>query len=186
MIPGSGGADIPELVTPRLILRGMGAGEFPAFAALWSDPEVTARIGVPARGEADSWAAFLRNAGSWALLGYGQWAICDRSAGTFLGHAGIFRAMRGHGEDFDSVAEAGWVLARAAQGRGIGTEAVRAMLAWIDASDHAGPLVAQIDRGNAASLALAARMGFLRMRDVTGGERGLALLRRPGPEEPPG
>lgn len=70
--------------------------------------------------------------------------------------------------------------------RGIGTEAVKAMPGAIDASDPAGPLVVQIDRGNAASLALAARMGCRRMRDVAGGERGLALLRRPGPEEPPG
>ncbi|WP_255683798.1 GNAT family N-acetyltransferase [Alitabrizicola rongguiensis] len=167
-------------------MRGMWPADFPSFAALWLDPEVTARVGVPARDEAESWGSFLRNAGSWVLLGYGQWAICDRTSGEFLGHTGIFRAMRGHGADFDGAPEAGWVLARAAQGRGIGTEAVRAMLAWVDASDHAGALVAQIDHGNAASLALAARMGFRRMRDVAGGERGLALLRRPGPQEPPG
>lgn len=54
----------------------------------------------------------------------------------------------------------GWVLAAWSHGQGFGTEAVRAGLAWID-QDLAPPRVpCIINAENAASLALAARVGF--------------------------
>lgn len=173
--------DIPEIITARLVLRGMEVADFPAFAAIWADPVVTAQVGVPPRDRAEAWGSFLRYAGSWPLLGYGQWAVCDRESGRFLGQAGLFKAHRGHGATFDDFPESGWVLASEAQGRGLGSEAVRACLEWFDASPYRGEVVAQIDIRNAASLALAARMGFRQFGQVEVDGLMLALLRRPAP-----
>jgi RimJ/RimL family protein N-acetyltransferase len=64
---------IPELRTDRLILRGMARADFTAFAAVWQEPEVMRFLGRKPRPRSESWAAFLRNAGGWALgQGYGR------------------------------------------------------------------------------------------------------------------
>lgn len=39
------GNAVPILETPRLILRGPVLEDFPAYAAMWADPEVTRFIG---------------------------------------------------------------------------------------------------------------------------------------------
>ena len=152
--------DAPEIITERLILRAMRLEDFDAFAAIWADEDVARQVGVPVRPRGQSWGAFLTNVGHWRLLGYGQWAVTERATGAYLGQTGMFRAHRGFGAAFDDWPEAGWVLGRAAQGRGIGTEAVRAAHDWFDGV-IGGVTVAMIDRGNAASLRLAAGMGYV-------------------------
>ncbi len=140
--------------TERLVLRGFTPADFDGFAAIWADPLVTALIGVSARDRAEAWGAFLKIAGSWSLLGYSQWAVCDRVSGELLGQTGFFKAFRGHGPTFDDFPEAGWVLTREAQGLGIGREATEAAHRWFDAK-IGGPTVCQIDARNAASQKLA-------------------------------
>ena len=167
--------DIPVLTTPRLTLRAFVPADFDAFAAIWADPVVTAHVGVPPRDRAASWQSFLMIAGGWQLLGHGQWAIADRATGALLGQTGFFRVIRGYGAHFDDLPEAGWVLARGAMGRGIGTEAVRAAHDWFDAH-VGGATVAQIDARNAASQRLAARMGYVAYGEVEDGA--LRLYRR--------
>jgi RimJ/RimL family protein N-acetyltransferase len=171
----------PTLTTPRLTLRPFTLADFDVFAAIWADPVVTAHIGVPARDRGASWQSFLMIAGGWALLGHGQWAIADRATGVLLGQTGFFRVIRGYGAHFDDLPEAGWVLSREAMGRGYGTEAVRAAHDWFDAH-VGGPTVAQIDGRNAASQALASRMGYRVYAEVGGEEAGhgagLGLYRR--------
>jgi len=170
-------ADIPVLRTQRLILRGMVLADFPAFVSLWQEPEVVRFIGQP-RAEAESWGGFLRIAGSWALEGFGQWAITAAADGAFLGQAGFFRGARGLGADFDSVPECGWVLTGAAQGQGLGREAVEAVHGWLDAQALAGPTVAMIEVGHEASLKLATRLGYRPMREIEEGGDRVTLLRR--------
>lgn len=156
---------IPVLETERLVLRGFTAEDFDGFAAIWADPVVTERIGVPARDRAESWSAFLKIAGGWTLLGYSQWAICDRETGALWGQTGFFQAMRGHGAPFDDHPEAGWVLAAEAMGRGLGPEAAGAAHDWFDAR-VGGPTVCQIDATNGASQAVAARLGYRQFAEI--------------------
>ncbi len=157
--------EIPRIETARLILRAFEAADLDAFARIWADPVVTARVGVPPRDRAESWHALLKIAGGWQLLGYGQWAVRDRETGVLWGQTGFFMAMRGHGPAFDDHPEAGWVLAREAMGRGLGREAAEAAHAWFDAR-VGGRTVCQIDARNAASQALAARLGYVRYAEV--------------------
>ena len=95
---------------------------------MWGDPRVTRHIGGRPFTRDEVWAKILRYVGHWSLLGYGYWVVEDRASGSFLGEAGLADFKRGIGPGFDGAPEIGWVLAPAAQGAGVATEAVRAVL----------------------------------------------------------
>lgn len=171
---------IPVVETDQLRLRGMVRDDFPRFVALWQEPEVLRYIGREPRSEAKSWDVFLKIAGTWAIEGFGQWAIERKSDGAFIGQTGFFVGKRGLGEDFDAGPEAGWALSAQAQGQGLGREAVFAAHRWFDAQPFAGPTFAMIEIGHAASFAVAARLGYQPMRETEElGDR-VMLLRRDG------
>ncbi len=169
---------IPELVSDRLVPRGMGKADFAGFAAVWQEPEVVRYIGAKPRPLSESWGAFLRIAGSWAVDGFGQWAITRRSDGRYLGQCGFFMAVRGLGADFEEVPEAGWVLATDAHGQGYGREAVGTAHAWFDAQSFGGCSVAMIELGHAGSFAIAERLGYRALREVEDRGDRVMLLRR--------
>lgn len=169
---------IPQVETERLVLRGMAREDFPALAAIWSEPEVVRFIGGKPRPLSESWAVFLRIAGSWAIEGFGQWGIYRRQDGAFLGQTGFFTAMRGLGPDFDDAPEAGWVLTAAAHGQGFGREAVTAAHQWFDAQPFGGRSRAMIEVGHRASFAIAERLGYLPLRESMDlGDRVMLLAR---------
>ena len=62
--------------------------------------------------------------------------------------------------DADGVVEIGYGLARPSRGRGYGTEAVRAMCAWLFDEGGAQMIVAGTEASNAASHRLLAKVGF--------------------------
>lgn len=156
---------IPVIETERLVLRAMVRADFAAFAAIWQEPAVVRFIGNKPRPDSESWGVFLRIAGSWAIEGFGQWAITRKSDGAFLGQTGFFNAMRGLGEDFDAAPEAGWVLTGAAQGQGYGPEAVAAVHRWFDGQPFGGRSNCMIELGHAASFRIAERLGYRPMRE---------------------
>lgn len=154
---------IPVLRTARLTLRGMQPADFAAYAALWSDPRITAQILPEPRDQTESWRSFLMNAGSWAMSGIGQWAV-ERD-GRFIGQVGFFVARRGLGDDFDLAPECGWVIDPAFQGQGLATEAVMAAHDWFDARHLESRTLIAV--GHVASERLAARLGYRQFRVVT-------------------
>ena len=173
---------VPVIGTERLELRAMVRADFPAFAEIWREPEVVRYIGRKPRPDSESWAAFLRIAGSWAIEGFGQWAIVRKADGAFLGQAGFFTARRGIGEDFDAAPECGWILTAGAHGQGYAREAVGAAHRWFDAQSFGGRSHAMIEIGNAASFAVALRLGYRPMREAEDlGDRVMLLAREPGP-----
>lgn len=172
---------IPIIETARLRLRPFRRDDFPEFAAIWQEPEVMRFIGRKPRPVAESWGTFLRIAGSWALDGYGQWAVEQKADGALIGQTGFFTAMRGLGADFDASPESGWVFTTKAQGQGFGPEAVRAAHDWFDAQDLGGRTVAMIELGHAASFRVAERLGYRPMREVEDlGDRVMLLERLAG------
>ena len=172
---------VPVVETERLVLRGMVRADFPALAAIWQEPEVVRFIGGKPRPVSESWATFLRIAGSWPIEGFGQWGIFRKSDDQFLGQAGFFTGMRGLGADFDDAPEAGWVLTSAVHGQGLGREAVTAAHRWFDAQPFGRGSRAMIEVGHGASLAIARRLGYLEFRQTEDlGDR-VHLLRRDRP-----
>jgi len=150
---------VPELSTERLVLRGPTLADFPHCAALWADPEVVRFIGGQVSTREQAWARLLRYVGHWELLGYGFWVATDRATGRFAGELGVARFERDLAPALGDF-EAGWVLAAWAHGRGLATEAMRAVLAWTDARFADRPTACLIDLGNTASHRVATKLGY--------------------------
>jgi RimJ/RimL family protein N-acetyltransferase len=152
----------PTVETGRLRLRGYRREDFPALAAMWSDPLVMRHVLRRPSTEEESWARLLRYAGLWPMLGYGYWAVEERSTGRFVGDVGFADFRRDMTPAFGDAPEAGWVLAAWAHGKGFATEAVRAAHAWSDAHlGRAGHTVCMIALENAPSIALAIKCGYV-------------------------
>jgi RimJ/RimL family protein N-acetyltransferase len=149
----------PELTTERLRLRGYARDDFDWFDATWRSETVNRHIGGRPRSRAENWPRFLLNFGQWELFGYGFWMIEERVGGARVGIAGLMHAMRDIAA-IDAYPEAGWVLADGAAGKGYGTEAMRAILAWGDAYVDTPQTGCIIDPGNAASINVARKLGY--------------------------
>jgi RimJ/RimL family protein N-acetyltransferase len=144
---------------------------------LWADVEVTRFIGGKPQSAQEAWFRILRYAGSWSLLGYGFWAICDRKTGAFIGEGGFSDFGRGIAE-LDGFPEIGWAFGPAAWGRGLASEAVSAMVAWADRDIAAAETRCWITNDNVASVKVATRNGYVASADLPDGSR---VFRRPRP-----
>ena len=102
----------------------------------------------------------LCHRGHWDWLGYGYWAMEERATGRFYGAVGFTELHRDLTPSIASVPETDWVLTPQLHGRGIGTEAVAAIMALGDAHFGNTRAICIIDPENIASLALAARFGY--------------------------
>jgi RimJ/RimL family protein N-acetyltransferase len=154
--------DSRAITTDRLIMAPHDRSDFADLSAMWADPQVVRFLGGSPQSEEESWARLLRYAGSWALLGFGFWAVRARDGGGYLGDIGFLEGRRAGVDGFDGDPEIGWSLNVAAQGKGYAGEAVRAALGW-GGENFAGRFnrtVAMINPDNAASVAVAARCGF--------------------------
>lgn len=150
----------PALATSRLVLHGHTVADFEACAAMWADPLVTRHIGGRPFSEEEVWARLLRYAGLWALLGFGYWAVRERSSGRFVGEVGIADFRRDITPALGEAPEVGWVLAPWAHGRGFATEAVLGALAWSDSHLGSPRTVCLIDPANVASVRVARKCGY--------------------------
>lgn len=177
-------APIPRLETERLVLRGHQLEDFDECFKMWSDLQVTRyTIGRPSTRE-EAWARLLRNAGHWALLGFGYWVVQERSSSRFLGEVGLADLRRDLEPSFGNAPEAGWVLCAGAWGRGHATEAMRAVLEWGGANLRSERTVCMIHPENLASLKVATKCGFQEVTRTTYRSGPTVLFERalsPGP-----
>jgi RimJ/RimL family protein N-acetyltransferase len=151
----------PTLTTARLTLSPPRASDFEDSAAMWSDPLVVRHVGGRTSTPEESWARLLRARGLWSLLGYGYWAVRETASGRYVGEVGFADFHRGLQPSIDGIPEMGWVLATAAHGEGLASEAVAAGLTWGQGQWGDAPVVCIIHPDNAPSLKLAYKMGFL-------------------------
>ncbi len=167
--------------TPRLTLAPPALADFDEYAALWSDQAVVRYMGGAPFSRSAAWARFQRQAGGWALRGFGTWVLRERTSGRFVGEAGFQDFRRDITPALGPEPEAGWMLAPWAHGRGLASEAVAAAHAWADARFGGPRTVCMIDPDNAPSLRLAALMGYAEYARAAFGERSVVLLERPAP-----
>jgi RimJ/RimL family protein N-acetyltransferase len=159
--------------TARLILRQNHPSDLDARCAITGDPDFMRFVGgVYDRQE--NWARIMRYIGHWTAFGYGLFAIEERDTGRYVGNVGLARFERALGEDFDPFPEAAWMIAQWAEGRGYAAEAMTAALDWHERAFGAQRQVCIIDPGNAASLRLAAKLGFVAYREAA--NRGVPVL----------
>ncbi len=154
-------AVVPEariLHTPRLVLRPLVEPDAAAIVAYRYDPEVARHQSWDRYGEDDARAliAALADACPGTPGAWFQWGICDRISGELLGDCGLKTL-----ED-PRLGLLGYTLGRAHQGRGLATEALRAVieLAFDRLTMHR--LSASVDADNHRSLALLERLGWRR------------------------
>jgi RimJ/RimL family protein N-acetyltransferase len=164
---GFSSANVPVLETERLILRGHGLDDFEDSFALWSDPHVTRFIGGRPSTREEAWGRLLRYAGHWSLLGFGYWAVEERSTGRFIGEMGFAEGKREIAPSLEGIPEAGWALSPAVHGKGYATEAVQALIAW--GERHFGPVrtACIIAPENDASIRVAEKCGYREFQRTT-------------------
>jgi RimJ/RimL family protein N-acetyltransferase len=149
--------DVPELRTPRLLLRRWREADREPFAALNADPEVMAQFPHPLTRERSDHLVDLIEA-EFARNGYGLWAIEVVGTGQLIGFAGLNEV--GFAAHFTPATEVGWRLARPAWGHGYATEAARAALAYgFDAAGLA-EVVSFTSATNLRSQAVMRRLGM--------------------------
>ena len=147
--------DHPILKTKRLILRAPVLSDFDAYKAFYAS-DASHMIGGPVA-VSEAWRLFAADAGHWALKGYGWWTVTHNQA--VVGSVGL------HSLPQHDDLEIGWNIYTPRQG--IGTEAARAALTWAVNEMRADRVVSYINRGNAASIALAETLGAHREADVS-------------------
>lgn len=143
---------LPVLETERLILRGPQPSDWPAFRDYRASPR-TAFTGGPKKEHeaAEQFASFF---GHWVMRGFGRLIAEDRATGRALGHFGPMQWQHG------AQVELTWSLwTEAAEGKGIATEAATAMHGWAFQTLGLASACAEVHRDNAASHAIARRLG---------------------------
>jgi RimJ/RimL family protein N-acetyltransferase len=155
--------DEPVLVTPRCELWRPQRGDLAGLCRLISDEETRRFLGPSRQGEAAQFERLTRNAGCWALYGYGTFIVRPRGEDEVIASCGVFHSWRGYGADagMDDVPEAGWIVRADRWGQGLAGEIMTPALDWFDRTHGRQRIACMIEPGNTASEKLAARLGFV-------------------------
>lgn len=151
----------PVMETGRLRLRGAMLSDFDAILASRNSPEVMAQFGNKPVARDDCWRRFLVIPGHWVLHGFGYWIVEEKETGAFVGEVGLAEFRRDMTPSIEGTLEAGWILTPDHHGKGYGTEAVRATVAWARSHFPAMDITCIISPTNTASIALARKTGFV-------------------------
>ena len=169
----------PVLVTARLELWRPQAGDREGLRALIEPGEVRRFLGGMEPDDHDAFMRLLRNAGSWALYGYGTFVVRERGKADIVGSCGVFHSWRGFGRGLDDIAEAGWIVGKGAWGKGYAQEAMQAAFTWFEREHGAAATLCMIEQGHRASEAVAAKLGYMACdRYEERDERPLIVYRR--------
>lgn len=168
----------PEFSTDCLDMWRPAPRDHAGLVDLLADDEVRRHLGNRPTGAAEEFNRLCRNAGSWALFGYGIFTCRARGTDEVLGICGVFHSWRGFGDGLDDTPEIGWIFARKTWGQGLASEAARASLAWFDAAFPGRRVACMINDTNLPSLAVAAKMGFVRYGVHDDEDTALILLER--------
>jgi RimJ/RimL family protein N-acetyltransferase len=153
------------LETNRLVLRHLELGDLDALYRLYRDPQIRAHFPDGTRTLAET-----RDELEWFLDGnhtppeLGLWATVERSTGKFLGRCGLLPWMI----DGQPEVELAYLIDKSRWGEGLATEAARGIIQHARAKLHLKRLICLIMPGNAASVAVATKVGMTMEREYTG------------------
>jgi len=116
----------PTIETPRLILRDIRPQDVEPYMAALARDDFARFITREGRGldRAEAWRTTALVAGSWALCGFGNWAVVEKASGALIGRLGPW--MPEGWPDF----EIGWAIFPEYQRRGYASEGVAAAIRW--------------------------------------------------------
>lgn len=152
------------LETKRLTLRLLEMGDLDALYRLYSDPQVRAYFPERTRSLAET-----REELEWFLHGHperpelGLWATVERNSGAFLGRCGLLPwSIDGQPE-----VELAYLIDKSRWGEGLATEAARGIIQHSRNELGLKRLICLIMPGNAASAAVATKVGMAFEREHT-------------------
>lgn len=146
----------PTLRTPRLLLRPFDERDLIDLFALHSDREVVRYWDAPAWSDPARASAFLASCREVEAEGSGARVVVEQD-GAFLGWVGVTRWNPTY-----RSASLGYSYAVPAWGRGIATEAGRALLDWAFGTWDLNRVQAETDTRNLASARVLEKLGFQR------------------------
>ena len=150
------------LETARLTLRHLEPSDLDALATIQADPEVMRFFPAGPRSRDLTERDLTRCVATQAEHGFSLWATIDNASGTFIGRCGLLPQALGGIQEV----EIAYLIARSHWGRGLATEAARAI------RDHGlhqlghKRLVSIIHRDHVASQRVAEKNGLRRERLV--------------------
>lgn len=155
----------PErLETDRLVLTRPEPQHAEALLGLATDARVAATLGGVQTREA-AWRGVASLIGHWALRGFGFYAVVDKASGDTCGRIGFWQPEGWPGF------ELGWTLAYTHWGRGLATEAARALLPVAFGHMQQQRVISLILPDNTRSIAVAQRLGMSLEGQTTISER---------------
>ena len=142
------------LSTASLVLDPLTPADYGWLCRLYADPVVMRYIGSGPRSEEKTRANLDALMAQDARLSYGHWVVRDRRSGAPLGGALLILRREG------TPVELGFIFAQEAWGRGVATEAARALVAHAFGALRLPELQAFTDVDNAASGAVLRKAGL--------------------------
>ncbi|MEJ2408262.1 MAG: GNAT family N-acetyltransferase [Novosphingobium sp.] len=171
----------PALTTNRFELWKPDASDLDDLIRLLEGDDMTRFLGPAQPTALSQFERLMRNAGSWALHGYGIFYVRRPGESGIIGSCGVFHSWRGFGKGMDDTPEAGWIVRRDWWGKGVAGEVMRTVLPWFDETHGPRRIGCMIEQGNTASEKLAAALGFVQYASheaEDGGEVVLNLFER--------
>jgi RimJ/RimL family protein N-acetyltransferase len=156
----------------RVILRRLTRADLVRFQAYRHDTDVGLYQGWEPLPD-DAAIQFLEDMSDMQLFPLGAWiqlGIADQPTNDLVGDVGV--CVSANAEE----AEIGFTLAREAQGSGLGTEAVRALIDLVFNQTEVGRIVATVDDRNTRAHRLLMRTGFRKAGTRYGVFRGQPCL----------
>ena len=150
--------NIPTLRTERLVLRGLRASDWDAYAAMNADPAVVEWIGGNVLSREQSWTRMETLLGQWSMRGYGLFAV--EADGLLAGQVGIL-----HPADWPEP-ELAWTLAARFWNHGLATEAATEVRRWAFAEFGWQRLVSYILPDNVRSRRVAEKLAAVRENQI--------------------
>jgi RimJ/RimL family protein N-acetyltransferase len=142
----------PILETERLILRAPAAEDFDAWAEMTAD-EVTMRHIGGVQPRAVAWRSLCSVVGAWSVRGFSFFSVIEKAGGRWIGRLGPWEPEGWPGR------EVGWALSRHTWGKGYATEGAAAAMDYVFDVLGWDEAIHTIDPDNAASHAVARRLG---------------------------
>jgi RimJ/RimL family protein N-acetyltransferase len=147
---------VDRLETPRLLLRPFDAGDAVLAHAVYSDPEVMRYVATGPMADLLMTQRLLEDYDAHQRrLGFSFWAVIERSSGTLIGDAGLYRTPAGE-------VELGYTLGVPWWGRGYATEAAGRWLSVAFGELGLDEVIALAEPANVASLHVLDKLGMRR------------------------
>lgn len=157
------------LETPRLALRCWNEADEEPLYAICSDPLVMRYVGDGSPWSRETTREFIATAmKNEREHGYCRWALVAKEGGQFIGFCGLTPSEQG--------AEVGWRLAATHWGRGLATEAARAVLKYGFEQLGLQHITATVQAANEASRRVVEKLGMLQEREFERNGRRILLF----------